>query len=111
MDAKPPALLSLLGLMLVWPSAFSDRGPGEHTAAGVSAYNGRCERGYYGPRCAHIELVFQPMKEEQLVLVGVCVVLLIIGLSGAFYFFYKWYRGNRAPHPQKRQGYVGVSRA
>ncbi|CAL8345696.1 unnamed protein product [Lota lota] len=70
-----------------------------------------CERGYYGPRCAHLDLVFQPMREEQLVLIAVCVVLLFIGLSGAFYFFYKWYRRNKCPLPQKRQGYMGVESA
>uniref|UniRef100_A0A667ZDW9 EGF-like domain-containing protein n=1 Tax=Myripristis murdjan TaxID=586833 RepID=A0A667ZDW9_9TELE len=46
----------------------------------------KCESGYYGPRCAHMQLVFQPMGEEQLILTIVCVSLLIIGLAGALYF-------------------------
>ncbi|CAL8250022.1 unnamed protein product [Boreogadus saida] len=152
MYAIAPILLSLSGLMLVWPSALSDTGAREHTAGSVSAYNEmgqqrrrverspiescgsdhqnycfnhgkcmllvdmnehhcKCERGYYGTRCAHMELVFQPMKEEQWVLVAVCVVMLLIGLTGALYFFFKWYRRNKCPLPKKRAGYMGVERA
>ncbi|KAK0135413.1 Proepiregulin [Merluccius polli] len=74
-------------------------------------YHCKCEEGYYGPRCAHLDLVFQPMGEEQLALVVVCVVLLIIGLSGVFYFFFKWYKRNRSTRSQKSQGYMGVESA
>ncbi|KAM3867628.1 epigen [Diretmus argenteus] len=71
----------------------------------------KCEKGYYGPRCAHLELVFQPIGEEQLVLTIVCVTLLIIGLAGALYFCCNWYKKKRFPRQQKRQGYKGVQSA
>ncbi|XP_029916268.1 proepiregulin-like [Myripristis murdjan] len=71
----------------------------------------KCESGYYGPRCAHMQLVFQPMGEEQLILTIVCVSLLIIGLAGALYFCCKWYKRNRFPRQQKRTGYRGVQSA
>ncbi|XP_030227310.1 epigen isoform X1 [Gadus morhua] len=77
----------------------------------MNEHHCKCERGYYGHRCAQMELVFQPMKEEQWVLVAVCVVMLLIGMTGALYFFFKWYRRNKCPLPKKRAGYMGVERA
>ncbi|XP_071388780.1 proepiregulin-like [Centroberyx affinis] len=74
----------------------------------LNEHHCKCEKGFYGPRCAHLELVFRPMAEEQLVLTIVCVTLLIIGLAGALYFCCKWYKRNRFPRQQKRQGYQGV---
>lgn len=68
----------------------------------INEHHCKCERGYYGPRCAHMELVFQPMGEEQLILTIVCVSLLIIGLAGALYFCCKWYKKNRFLRQQKR---------
>uniref|UniRef100_A0A3B4AM07 EGF-like domain-containing protein n=1 Tax=Periophthalmus magnuspinnatus TaxID=409849 RepID=A0A3B4AM07_9GOBI len=50
----------------------------------------KCELGYLGTRCEHTQLVVQPMKEEEVALIIVCVVLLILGLTGALYFFCKW---------------------
>lgn len=50
----------------------------------------RCKKGFYGPRCATPELVGRPMDEEQVVVILFCVTLLMIGLGGALYFFYKW---------------------
>uniref|UniRef100_A0A665WGF3 EGF-like domain-containing protein n=1 Tax=Echeneis naucrates TaxID=173247 RepID=A0A665WGF3_ECHNA len=49
----------------------------------------KCERGFYGPRCANPELVFKPIGEEHIILIIFCVTLLIIGLAGALYFFCK----------------------
>uniref|UniRef100_A0A3B4AMJ7 EGF-like domain-containing protein n=1 Tax=Periophthalmus magnuspinnatus TaxID=409849 RepID=A0A3B4AMJ7_9GOBI len=49
----------------------------------------KCELGYLGTRCEHTQLVVQPMKEEEVALIIVCVVLLILGLTGALYFFCK----------------------
>ncbi|XP_029366671.1 proepiregulin isoform X1 [Echeneis naucrates] len=68
----------------------------------------KCERGFYGPRCANPELVFKPIGEEHIILIIFCVTLLIIGLAGALYFFCKWYKKNRFPHRQRQQGYKGV---
>lgn len=50
----------------------------------------RCERGFYGPRCSNLELVYQPMGEEQIIATIFCVSLLIVGLAGALYFCCKW---------------------
>ena len=55
-----------------------------------------------------MELVFQPMKEEQLLLVVVCVVMLLIGLSGAFYFFYKWSVFTHNPITNAYQDFTSV---
>ncbi|KAF7665448.1 hypothetical protein LDENG_00143150 [Lucifuga dentata] len=74
----------------------------------INEHHCKCERGFYGTRCGHLELVFQPMKEEQLIATIVCVILLIIGLAGALYFCCKWYKKNRFLRQQKRQGYRGV---
>lgn len=69
----------------------------------------QCEMGFHGSRCEHPQLVVRPMGEEQLAVIIVCVVLLIIGLAGALYFFCKWYiKRDRLPQQQKRQGYRGV---
>ncbi|XP_056136420.1 uncharacterized protein LOC130112920 [Lampris incognitus] len=77
----------------------------------LNQHHCKCERGYYGPRCAHLELVFQPMGEEQLLLTVVFVALLMIGLAGALYFFCRWYKRIRCPHQQTRHGYHGVQSA
>ncbi|CAK6950804.1 proepiregulin-like [Scomber scombrus] len=77
----------------------------------INEHHCKCESGYYGPRCSNPELVVQPMGEEQIILTIFCVGLLIIGLSGALYFFCKWYKKNRFPRQQKRQGYKGVQTA
>lgn len=50
----------------------------------------RCETGFYGPRCGNLEFVTQPVTEEQIVATVFCVSLLLIGLAGALFFFYKW---------------------
>uniref|UniRef100_A0A3B4VL27 Epiregulin n=1 Tax=Seriola dumerili TaxID=41447 RepID=A0A3B4VL27_SERDU len=46
--------------------------------------------GFYGPRCAHPELVVQRMGDEQIIVTIFCVSLLIIGLAGVLYFCCKW---------------------
>ncbi|RVE67975.1 hypothetical protein OJAV_G00087050, partial [Oryzias javanicus] len=68
----------------------------------------RCDIGFYGPRCSIPEMVHQKMAEEEIVLIVFCVGLLLIGLAGASYFFFKWYKKNKFPRQQKRQGYTGV---
>ncbi|CAB1319227.1 unnamed protein product [Coregonus sp. 'balchen'] len=34
----------------------------------INEHHCKCEMGYYGPRCAHLEMVFQPMREEHVIL-------------------------------------------
>ncbi|XP_054895408.1 pro-epidermal growth factor-like [Poeciliopsis prolifica] len=68
----------------------------------------KCKKGFYGPRCATPELVGRPMDEEQVVVILFCVTLLLIGLGGALYFFYKWCKRNKFPSQPKQQGYKGV---
>ncbi|XP_029573913.1 proepiregulin isoform X1 [Salmo trutta] len=77
----------------------------------LNEHHCKCERGYYGPRCAHLEMVFQPMKEEHVILMVVCGGLLFIGVAGAFYFFCRWYKRNRCPPQQKQQTYQEVQMA
>nr|XP_040050805.1 proepiregulin-like isoform X1 [Gasterosteus aculeatus aculeatus] len=74
----------------------------------INEHHCKCERGFYGPRCSQLELVVQPLGEEQIIVTIFCVVLLIVGLAGLLYFFYKWYKKNKF---QKRQGYKGVQTA
>ncbi|XP_068167302.1 proepiregulin-like [Antennarius striatus] len=69
----------------------------------VNEHHCKCEAGFYGPRCGHMELVFRPMREEQIIVIIFCLSLLIIGLSGALYFCCKWYKNK-----QKMQGCKGV---
>uniref|UniRef100_A0A8C3A2I0 EGF-like domain-containing protein n=1 Tax=Cyclopterus lumpus TaxID=8103 RepID=A0A8C3A2I0_CYCLU len=57
----------------------------------INEHHCKCERGFYGPRCSNLELVVQPMGEEQLIVTIFCVALLIIGLAGTLYFCCKWY--------------------
>ncbi|KAL0979893.1 hypothetical protein UPYG_G00191210 [Umbra pygmaea] len=68
----------------------------------------KCKKGYYGPRCAHLEMVFQPMGEEHIIVMVVFVVLLLTGIAGAVYFFCRWYKRNRCPSQQKHQLYHEV---
>ncbi|GAA6226465.1 proepiregulin-like [Lates japonicus] len=149
-NSKTSALLSLVGVMLLWPYALTKSvssrlqtadsvsltaGQGEERPhvvkrsiqrcnstfdnfclnhgqcillVDINEHHCKCERGYNGPRCANLELVIQPMREEQIIVTVFCVSLLIIGLTGALYFCYKWYKKNKFPRHQKRQGYKGV---
>ncbi|XP_031161632.1 proepiregulin isoform X1 [Sander lucioperca] len=77
----------------------------------INEHHCKCGRGFYGPRCSNPEFLVKPMGEEQIIVTIFCVTLLIIGLAGALYFFCKWYKKNRFPHQQKRQGYKGVQTA
>lgn len=141
LNRKSSALLSLIGVMLLWPYVLTKSvSSGTSLSAGQGAerphvvkrsaqncdstfdnyclnngkcmllvdideHHCKCESGYYGHRCSKVELVFQPMGEEQIILIIFCVSLLIIGLSGALYFCCKWYKKNKYPRQQKRQGY------
>ncbi|RXM99465.1 Epigen [Acipenser ruthenus] len=53
----------------------------------------RCDTGFTGERCAHSELVFQPMSKGYILLTVMCTVLFLTALAITFYFFYKWYVG------------------
>ncbi|XP_068559877.1 proepiregulin-like [Cebidichthys violaceus] len=152
-NSKPSALLSLIGVMLLWPDVLTrsvssrpqtadstslSAGPGgerphvvkrstqpcENTfdsycmnsgqcmlLVDLNEHHCKCERGFYGPRCSKLELVVQPMGEEQIIVTIFCVALLLIGLSGALYFCCKWYKKNKFPRQPKRQGYKGVQTA
>ncbi|XP_024131464.1 proepiregulin [Oryzias melastigma] len=68
----------------------------------------QCDIGFSGPRCINPDMVRQKMAGEEIVLIVFCVGLLLIGLAGALYFFFKWYKKNKFPRQQKRQGYRGV---
>nr|XP_020449470.1 proepiregulin-like isoform X1 [Monopterus albus] len=74
----------------------------------INEHHCKCEGGFYGSRCDKMELVTQPMAEGQIVATVFCVTLLIIGLAGALYLCYKWYKKNRFLRQQKQQGYKGV---
>lgn len=71
----------------------------------------QCELGFQGSRCEEPQLVSKPMREDQVALIIVCVVLMAIGLAGILYFFCKWYRRNRLPQQQKPWRYTGVQTA
>ncbi|KAJ8005557.1 hypothetical protein DPEC_G00119180 [Dallia pectoralis] len=71
----------------------------------VNEHHCKCEKGYYGPRCAHLEMVFQPMREEHVILMVVCVGLMVVGIAGAVYLFSQWYKRTRCPTDQKKQLY------
>uniref|UniRef100_A0A3B4VL15 Epiregulin n=2 Tax=Seriola dumerili TaxID=41447 RepID=A0A3B4VL15_SERDU len=149
-NSKASALLSLIGVMLLWPyvltksvssrlqtadSASLPAGQGEERPhvvkrstqscdskfdtyclnngqcmllVDMNEHHCKCERGFYGPRCAHPELVVQRMGDEQIIVTIFCVSLLIIGLAGVLYFCCKWYKKNRFRRHQKQQGYRGV---
>ncbi|KAM9361078.1 proepiregulin-like [Symphorus nematophorus] len=147
LNSKSSALLSLIGVMLLWPyvltksiSSSTSLSAGQREErprvvkrstqncdstfdsyclnngkcmllVDINEHHCKCDRGYYGPRCGNPELVFRPMGEEQIIVTIFCVSLLIIGLSGALYFCCKWYKKNKFPRQQKRQGYKGVQTA
>ncbi|XP_058492390.1 proepiregulin-like [Solea solea] len=136
---KPPALLSLVGVMLLWPYVLTksvssslhtadsaslsaeQREQRPHVAkrstqtcdstyanyclnrgqcmllVDINTHHCTCEAGFNGPRCENLELVFQPMREEQIIVTVFCLILLLIGLAGALYFCCKWYKKNRFP--------------
>ncbi|TNM89498.1 hypothetical protein fugu_003732 [Takifugu bimaculatus] len=94
MDLKrgPSALLSLISFVVFGPDVLA-----KSVSSGTSVSTGidLCEAGFYGPRCGNLEFVIQPVTEEQIVAAVFCVSLLLIGLAGALFFFYKWYKKNR----------------
>uniref|UniRef100_A0A8C5H161 EGF-like domain-containing protein n=1 Tax=Gouania willdenowi TaxID=441366 RepID=A0A8C5H161_GOUWI len=77
----------------------------------VNEHHCKCERGHYGPRCETLELVVQPMGEEQTIAIIFCVCLLIVGVAGALYFCCKWCKKKKFPVQSKRHGYKGVQTA
>ncbi|KAG7481099.1 hypothetical protein MATL_G00063290 [Megalops atlanticus] len=130
---RSSCLLSLYGLLLLWPHAHStspsptsgsvdtphvervmiqkcNSSMEEYCFHGecmflldLKEHHCRCDKGYAGHRCAHLELVFQPLSQEYIVLTVVCVVFVVLGITGTAYFFYKWYKRNRCPPAEKYQ--------
>ncbi|CAI5649669.1 proepiregulin [Oreochromis niloticus] len=77
----------------------------------VNEHHCKCETGFIGSRCEKLELVSGAEGEKQIIIITFFVILLIIGLAGALYFFCRWYKKNSF-HPQLRwQGYKGVQMA
>uniref|UniRef100_A0A8C7WXX8 EGF-like domain-containing protein n=1 Tax=Oryzias sinensis TaxID=183150 RepID=A0A8C7WXX8_9TELE len=74
----------------------------------LNEHHCQCDIGFNGPRCDMPEMVQGKMAEGEIILIVFCVGLLVIGLAGAAYFFFKWYKKNKFPRQQKRQGYRGV---
>uniref|UniRef100_UPI0037E7CCDF proepiregulin-like n=1 Tax=Semicossyphus pulcher TaxID=241346 RepID=UPI0037E7CCDF len=145
-NSKPSALLSLIGVMLLWPyvltksvssrlqtedSSSLSAGQGEQRPhvvkrstqncdssfdkyclnhgqcmllVDIDEHHCKCESGFYGPRCSNLELVVQPLGEEQILLTIFCVTLLIIGLAGALYFCCKWYKKKQIPTSSEAAG-------
>ncbi|XP_015194540.1 proepiregulin [Lepisosteus oculatus] len=68
----------------------------------LNEHHCRCEKGFTGSRCAHIELVSKPLNKEYILLTVVCVGLLLIALAGTLYFFYKWYKKNKCTSREKK---------
>ncbi|XP_041113329.1 proepiregulin-like isoform X1 [Polyodon spathula] len=62
----------------------------------------RCDTGFTGERCAHSELVFQPMSKGYILLTVTCTVLFLTALAIAFYFFYKWSKKNKCTSTEKK---------
>ncbi|KAI1900093.1 hypothetical protein AGOR_G00046480 [Albula goreensis] len=67
----------------------------------LNEHHCKCERGYAGHRCAHLALVIQPLSQESVILTVVCVSLTALGIAGAAYFTYRWYKRNSSPPVQK----------
>ncbi|MFT7811845.1 proepiregulin [Arapaima gigas] len=73
--------------------------------ADINEHHCKCEQGYSGHRCAHVELVHQqPMSKEHIILTVFCVSLTAIGIVGTLYFILNWYRKNKSvPQEMKYQ--------
>uniref|UniRef100_A0A2I4BHH5 Proepiregulin n=1 Tax=Austrofundulus limnaeus TaxID=52670 RepID=A0A2I4BHH5_AUSLI len=150
--SKTSALLSLIGIMLIWPHVLAKSitpsppttenstlspGPGEERPPVVARYiegcgnkfenyclnNGKCmllvdlnehhckcEVGFHGARCDSPEFGTGLQDEGQIVIIIFFVVLLMIGLTGALYFCFKWYKKNKFSQGQERTGYKGVQK-
>ncbi|XP_037536872.1 proepiregulin-like [Nematolebias whitei] len=70
----------------------------------------KCEEGFHGSRCDSPEFVTQPLDKEQILIIIFCVILLMIGLTGALYFCCKWYKKNKFPRQQKQTDYKRVQK-
>ncbi|KAJ7313438.1 hypothetical protein JRQ81_004808 [Phrynocephalus forsythii] len=57
----------------------------------------RCDTGYVGDRCGHstFEPVLQPLSDEYLALTIISVLLFLVAISLAVYFFYRWYQNKK----------------
>ncbi|XP_040183674.1 proepiregulin [Rana temporaria] len=67
----------------------------------------QCERGYLGLRCAHSELVKQPLNEEYLALIVFLTSMLLLVTVLAVFFALKWYRLKKSSQPDQK--YMGVN--
>ncbi|KAG8454228.1 hypothetical protein GDO86_000752 [Hymenochirus boettgeri] len=59
----------------------------------------RCEKGYSGIRCAHAELVIQPVNQEYLAVTIFLSFLLLLAIAVSSFFAYKWYRSKHIGQP------------
>uniref|UniRef100_A0A8C7WXZ8 EGF-like domain-containing protein n=1 Tax=Oryzias sinensis TaxID=183150 RepID=A0A8C7WXZ8_9TELE len=55
----------------------------------LNEHHCQCDIGFNGPRCDMPEMVQGKMAEGEIILIVFCVGLLVIGLAGAAYFFFK----------------------
>ncbi|XP_015231031.1 proepiregulin-like [Cyprinodon tularosa] len=143
---RPTALLSFIGVVLIWPhvltksvshSLQTPKSPSltagqeeehpfmtKHSIANCESkfdnycmnngkcillvelkeHHCKCERGFYGNRCGTPEFVLQPLDEAQVVVILFCVTLMMIGLGGTLYIFYKWYKRSKFQKQPKRKG-------
>ncbi|XP_034026667.1 proepiregulin-like [Thalassophryne amazonica] len=74
----------------------------------INEHHCKCKRGFYGPRCSHVELVFQPVKEKHVIVTAVCVIALVAGLAAVLLVCCQWYKRQRRLRQQKQHGYEGV---
>ncbi|XP_041081697.1 proepiregulin-like [Polyodon spathula] len=68
----------------------------------LNVHSCRCDAGFTGERCAHSELVFQPMSKGYILLAVMCTVLFLTALAITFYFFYKWFKKNKCTSTEKK---------
>ncbi|XP_063772921.1 proepiregulin [Pseudophryne corroboree] len=62
----------------------------------------RCERGYLGIRCSHLDLVKQPMSEEYLALTIFLTSLLLVTAALAAFFAYNWYKSKKSSQSEQK---------
>ncbi|XP_019372286.1 PREDICTED: proepiregulin [Gavialis gangeticus] len=55
----------------------------------------RCDLGYSGVRCVHSELVTQPLSTEYVALTVTVILFVLIAISVASYYFYRWYQNKQ----------------
>ncbi|XP_075045647.1 proepiregulin [Mixophyes fleayi] len=56
----------------------------------------RCERGYLGIRCSHMDLIKKPDSEEYLALTIFLTSVLLLTAALAAFFAYNWYKSKKS---------------